>query len=117
MRIHIHVFFSVCQRLTHLKINGKYFHLNPWTKSYALSLTMCSSSIIVELNVNVLTINDYLRLLDGRFDQMKTFIVKVDFIKVSSLNNIDNEVMIFSSKMLLLNVFRRFFLFRKVYLI
>ncbi|CAF0885336.1 unnamed protein product [Rotaria sordida] len=82
--------FSVCQRLTHLNINGKYLHLNPWRQAHALPLTMCSSSIIIELNINVHTIDDCLRLLDGRSNQMKTLIVTVDSIEAPSLH-IDNQ--------------------------
>ncbi|CAF3930454.1 unnamed protein product [Rotaria sordida] len=51
---------------------------------------MCSSSIIIELNINVRTIDDCLRLLDGRFNQMKTLIVTVNSIEAPSLH-IDNQ--------------------------
>ncbi|CAF2784484.1 unnamed protein product [Rotaria sp. Silwood2] len=78
--------FSVCQHLTHLNINGNYLRLDTWMRRNALPLTMCSSSSIVELNVNVNTIDDCLRLLDGRFNQMKTLNVTVDSIKAPSLN-------------------------------
>ena len=69
--------------------------MNPWTQGNTLPLIKYSSSIIIELNVNVRTIDDCLRLLDGRFNQMKTFIVNVDSIEVSPLN-IDNQVEKFS---------------------
>ncbi|CAF1058471.1 unnamed protein product [Rotaria sordida] len=78
--------FSVCQHLSHLNINGKYLHLDTWMRQNALPLTMCSSSIIVELNVNVNTIDDCLRLLDGRFSQMKILNITIDSIEATSLN-------------------------------
>ncbi|CAF4587975.1 unnamed protein product, partial [Rotaria magnacalcarata] len=41
---------------------------------------MCSSSIIIKLEVNVRTIDDCLRLLDGRFNQRKIMNVIIDSI-------------------------------------
>ncbi|CAF4591754.1 unnamed protein product, partial [Rotaria socialis] len=40
--------FSVCQRLTHLKINGKRLRSYSLLPEYALPLTMCSSSTIIK---------------------------------------------------------------------
>jgi hypothetical protein len=76
---------------------------------------MCSSSTIVQLVVNVRTIDDCLRLLDGRFNQMKTLIVTIEFIEAPSLN-IDNQVVNFSFLTSLFYVFLRFFS-RIIYLI
>lgn len=94
--------FSVCQHLTDLNINGKYLRSNQWRQ--ALPLTMCSSSTIIKLKVNVRTIDDCLRLLDGRLNQMKEFIVTVDSIEAPSLN-IENQVENFSFSTLLFYVF------------
>src|SRR5689334_1034272 len=79
--------FSVCQRLTHLNINAKCYR----GQRCAFPLANCSSSILIELHVNVHTIDDCLRLLDGRFNQMKTFYVKIDSID-APLFDIDNKV-------------------------
>ncbi|CAF3288350.1 unnamed protein product [Rotaria socialis] len=79
--------FSVCQRLAHLKINGKRlrsYSLLP--EEYALPLTMCLSSTIIKLEVNVRTIDDCLRLLDGRFNQTKILNVIIDSIDTPLLN-------------------------------
>ncbi|CAF5215748.1 unnamed protein product, partial [Rotaria magnacalcarata] len=57
---------------------------------YALPLTVCSSSTIIKLDVNVRTIDDCLRLLDGRFNQMKILNIIIDSIDTSLLN-IDNQ--------------------------
>ncbi|CAF3579739.1 unnamed protein product [Rotaria socialis] len=82
--------FSVCQRLTHLKINGKRLRSYSLLPEYALPLTMCSSSTIIKLEVNVRTIDDCLRLLDGRFNQMKILNVIIDSIDTPLLN-IDSQ--------------------------
>ncbi|CAF3200736.1 unnamed protein product [Rotaria socialis] len=82
--------FSVCQRLTHLTIKGKHLRYCSLVPAYALPLTMCSSSTIVKLDVNVRTIDDCLRLLDGRFNQMKILNVKIDSIDTPLLN-IDSQ--------------------------
>ncbi|CAF0953718.1 unnamed protein product [Adineta steineri] len=79
--------FSVCQRLTHLNINAKCYR----RQQCAFPSANCSSSILIELDVNVDTIDDCLRLLDGRFNQMKSFIVKIDSIDAPLLN-IDNKI-------------------------
>ena len=97
--------FSVCQRLTHLNINAKYYR----NQQCAFPLANCSSSILIELHANVRTLDDCLRLLDGRFNQMKSFIVKIKSIGGSS-NNIDNTVNNLSIKMLLFNIFFCYFL-------
>jgi len=107
--------FSVCQHLTHLEVNGKHLPWNGRRDRYVLPLTMCSSSTIVQLVVNVRTIDDCLRLLDGRFNQMKTLIVTIEFIETPSLN-IDNQVENFSFLTSLFYMFLRFFS-RIIYLI
>ncbi|CAF5099782.1 unnamed protein product, partial [Rotaria magnacalcarata] len=50
---------------------------------------MCSSSTIAELNVNLRTTDDWFRLLDGRFSQLKSLSVVTDLIDTPSLS-IDN---------------------------
>ncbi|CAF5032659.1 unnamed protein product [Rotaria magnacalcarata] len=82
--------FSVCQRLTHLTIEGKHLRYYSLLPEYALPLTMCSLSTIVKLYVNVRTIDDCLRLLDGRFNQMKILNVIIDSIDTPLLN-IDSQ--------------------------
>ncbi len=57
----------------------------------AFPLSNCSSLILIELDVNVHTIDDYLRLLDGSFNQMESFKDKIDSID-APLSNIDNKV-------------------------
>jgi hypothetical protein len=96
--------FSVCQRLTHLNIDAKCYR----RQQYAFPLANCSSSILIELHVNVNTIDDCLRLLDGRFSEMKSFSVKIQF--GGSSNNINNTVNNLSIKMLLFNMFFHYFL-------
>ncbi|CAF2071901.1 unnamed protein product [Rotaria magnacalcarata] len=78
--------FSVCQRLTDLKINGNHLRSYSLLSEYALPLTMCSSSIIVKLKVDVHTIDDCMRLLDGRFNQMNILNVITDSIDTPLLN-------------------------------
>jgi hypothetical protein len=107
--------FSVCQHLTHLEVNGKHLRWKGRRDRYVLPLTMCSSSTIVQLVVNVRTIDDCLRLLDGRFNQMKTLLVTIEFIEAPSLN-IDNQVENFPFLTSLFYVFLRFFS-RIIYLI
>ena len=50
------------------------------------------SSILLELHVCVFGFNDCLRLLDGRFSQLRIFDVKIDSLFASSSDVIDNEV-------------------------
>ena len=96
--------FSICQNLTHLNIKAKYYNLKTWMRWYTLPITMCSSSILIELTVKVRTIKDCLRLLDGRFNQMKAYNVTIGSIETSSLN-IDNQVANFFSEILIFNRF------------
>ncbi|CAF2170363.1 unnamed protein product [Rotaria magnacalcarata] len=84
----LHIF----KQIPHIKISTiKYYNnrsqMNLNTKisysllpEYALPLTMCSSSIIIKLEVNARTIDDCLRLLDGRFNQRKIMNVIIDSI-------------------------------------
>ncbi|CAF4546181.1 unnamed protein product, partial [Rotaria socialis] len=57
-----------------------------------------SSSTIVELNVNLRTTDNWLRLLDGRFSQLKSISVVIDLIDTPSLN-VDNTVEILLLKL------------------
>ena len=66
-----------------------------------------SSSILVELRVSVSTMDDCLHRLDGRFNQLKTFVVTIQSIDALS-SNIDNKVKSFFSANMLFNVFLRF---------
>ena len=52
--------------------------------SFDISPPLISSSKLVELHVNVPTFNDCLYLLDGRFDQLRVFFVRISWIEFSS---------------------------------
>ncbi len=81
----------VCKKLEHLEI--KTIGLISGTK---LSLhnfltSTCFSSTLYKLTVDLSTFDDCLYLLDGRLNQLSTFIVNIDGINASSLD-IDNKV-------------------------
>ncbi len=50
-----------------------------------VSLKICFSSSIVNLRIGVETFDDCLYLLDGRLNQLRTFTVRVDNIRASSM--------------------------------
>ena len=87
--------------ITKLSSSEMYYHLtgtetSPTSRYPRLSLTDCSSgacfsSILVELCVNLVTIDDCLCLLDGRLIRLRALIVKIDDID-NSLLNIDTTV-------------------------
>jgi len=52
--------------------------------SFEASLLWISSSKLLELHVNVATLNDCLYLLDGRFDQLRIFYVQIFRIEYNS---------------------------------
>ena len=52
--------------------------------SFKISPLLISSSKLLELHVNVATLNDCLYLLDGRFDQLRIFYVQIFRIEYNS---------------------------------
>ncbi|CAF0933832.1 unnamed protein product [Adineta steineri] len=61
-----------------LDVNNRYFFFKPLLSG--LSPTACISSSITHLCIKLHNIDDCLRLLDGRLNQLHTFIVKLEFI-------------------------------------
>lgn len=76
--------------LTDLDFGECYKSLHPVLTFNNSSAEGCFSSTIVNLRINVRTFDDCLCLLDGRLSQLRTFIVRIDFICNSklSVNNI-----------------------------
>jgi hypothetical protein len=74
--------FSFCTRLTDLEFPrfDDASMLFPSLGLYHLPLTACSSSTLTHLNISVFTVDDCLRLLDGRLPVLRTFIISIQSI-------------------------------------
>jgi hypothetical protein len=68
--------------------------LHPVLTFNDLSAKTCLSSTIVNLRINVRLFNDCQYLLDGRLSQLRTFIVRIDWIPKLHLS-INNTVRVF----------------------
>ena len=91
---HILTFFK---NLQHLSIQGSSIAAYPGLSLCDLPLTTFSSSILTKLCINVSTFDDCLYLLDGRLNQLNTFIVRIYDIDAPSVI-IHNEVNLFNLK-------------------
>ncbi|CAF4943822.1 unnamed protein product, partial [Rotaria socialis] len=83
--------FSLLTTLTDLDFGQCSRSLHPVLTFNNSSADECFSSTIVNLRINVRTFDDCQCLLDGRLSQLRTFIVRIDFISNSklSVNNTD----------------------------
>ncbi|CAF3978235.1 unnamed protein product [Rotaria magnacalcarata] len=83
--------FSLLTTLTDLDFGQCSRSLHPVLTFNNSSADGCFSSTIVNLRINVRTFDDCQCLLDGRLSQLRTFIVRIDFISNSklSVNNTD----------------------------
>ncbi|CAF2104619.1 unnamed protein product [Rotaria magnacalcarata] len=83
--------FSLLTTLTDLDFGQCSRSLHPVLTFNNSSADGCFSSTIVNLRINVRTFDDCQCLLDGRLSQLRTFMVRIDFISNSklSVNNTD----------------------------
>jgi hypothetical protein len=72
--------FNLFTSATHLDFVTKGDFRYPPFSLYDLPSTACFSSTIVHLCIKVLTFEDCLCLLDGRINQLHTFIVEIYYI-------------------------------------
>ncbi|CAF4355173.1 unnamed protein product, partial [Adineta steineri] len=73
------------KNLQHLSINGSSPHNFPPLTFRNLPFNVFFSSILFKLSIHVMTYEDCLALLDGRLEQLNTFIVVINpFISYSS---------------------------------
>ncbi|CAF1591048.1 unnamed protein product, partial [Adineta steineri] len=66
-----------CQRLISLNFCQVFSYRNSFLSIYKLPETSCSYSTLMELKINVATINDCLCLLDGRFDSLSKLTINM----------------------------------------
>ena len=71
---------SLCKRLINLNFSQLFSYRNASICIYELSKTICTSSTLTELRINVSTFNDCLYLLDGSFDNLSKLIINVKHI-------------------------------------
>jgi hypothetical protein len=83
--------FNLFSSVTHLDFVIKDDFRYPPFSLDDLPSTACFSSTIVHLSIRVLGFEDCLCLLDGRLNQLHTFIVDVYFIS-SSIDGLENTV-------------------------
>ena len=72
--------FNLFSSVTHLDFVFKSDFRHPPFSLEDLPSTACFSSTIVHLSIKVLTFTDCLCLLDGRLNQLQTFIVEIYYI-------------------------------------
>jgi hypothetical protein len=82
---------SLCKRLIKLNFSQLSHRLTLCT--FELSSTNCKSSTLTVLKMNVVTFDDCLYLLDGRFNCLSSLIINVKSIICTS-GTIDNTVSI-----------------------
>jgi hypothetical protein len=90
--------FTVFTNLTYLNSN-MFIRIDIDRPNVSISTT--SSSTLVELHINVARFGDCLYFLDGRFDQLRSFYVKISIISSHHMNPssiIDNKVGYFGKK-------------------
>jgi hypothetical protein len=91
--------FTVFTNLTYLNLN-KFTRIRIDHSNIFIPTTF-SSSTLVELHINVARFGDCLYLLDGRFDQLRSFYIKISIISSHLMNPssvIDNKVGYFGKK-------------------
>jgi hypothetical protein len=96
--------FTTCTNLIRLTLQSRY----PISFN-TLDSNECTSSILIELNINVSFLSDCLYLLDGRLPQLKTFRVKINHIEINLPELITDFKMVDIFKLI---IRRTFFLFR-----
>lgn len=85
--------FTVLTNLTYLNLNN-FTRIDIDRPNVSIPTTF-SSSTLVELHINVARFGDCLYLLDGRFDRLRSFYVKISIISSHLMNpssTIDNKV-------------------------
>ena len=83
--------FNLFRNLTHLEFAIKGGYQYPPLSIDELPSTVCFPSTIVHLSIKVLDLEDCLCLLDGRLNQLHTFIVEVYYIN-PVIDTLDNTV-------------------------
>ena len=73
------------------------FQLNLFRLNLSGSTTMFFSSTLTKLHIKVERINDCLHLLDGRFNQLETFYINVEYVLDRPLPMINEKVSCFSN--------------------
>lgn len=82
---------SKCKNLKDLTFTQLFHDENCTITIYDLSTTICRSSTLTKLKIYVNTFDDFLYLLDGRFQSLSTLII--DILRINRvLSNIDNTV-------------------------
>jgi hypothetical protein len=80
-----HRIFVLLSNLKYLDLNVNNWYVLPKSLLSDLPSTTCGSSSICHLRIKLHNIDDCFCLLDGRLNQLHTFIVKLDFIHDPSL--------------------------------
>lgn len=94
-----HIIRHVFEQIFSIFTNLKYLKFTPstmWDRPlfYNYSLPTVYSSILLELHVYVKSFSDCLYLLDGRFDQLQTFHVRIFMIRpqpTTIINQVDDQ--------------------------
>jgi hypothetical protein len=82
---------SIFKKLRYLEIDSPSSPLYAQRLSFENISPPFFSSTLMELYTNVCSFDDCLYLLDGRFNQLRTFHVKISMV-LSSSSRIDNKV-------------------------
>ena len=78
---------ATCTKLTHLSMARSQTARFPSISLTDVPSNACCSSTLVELSLNLVTLDDCLCLLDGRLSQLRTSIVKIDEIDNSPVTS------------------------------